>query len=487
MTQTTSNTSSPASFSARKQAIHTVAEQNAPGRERWIRKNAFYHAEDQRYFRFMIAENQKVLELGCGNGDVLASLKPSHGVGIDFSERTIEMAQKNHPELDFVVGDIENPEVLKQLDGPFDAILLDDTIGDLEDVVNTLLDLHHLCDADTRIIIAYHSPLWRLPLFLAEKVGMRMPSVEKNWLTLGDIAKLVNLADFEIIRREWRQIMPKKFFGLGGLLNRFVATLPLIRTLCLRNYVVVRSLKQDPPNYTSCSVVVPARNEKGNIENAVLRLPEFCDHIEFLFVEGNSSDGTLDEMYRVQKKYPEKDIKVMVQDGIGKGDAVRKGFEHASCEVLVILDADLTTPPEQIPQFFDAVASGKGEYINGTRLIYPMENEAMRYLNSIANHIFPRIFTWLLNQHFTDTLCGTKVLSKTHYQKIADNRSYFGDFDPFGDFDLIFGACKLNLKVVEVPVRYANRTYGETQISRFTHGWLLLKMMLFAFLRLKAF
>ncbi len=129
---------------------------------------------------------------------------------------------------------------------------------------------------------------------------------------------------------------------------------------------------------------------------------------------------------------------------------------------------------------------GKGEFVNGSRLVYRMEDQAMRALNLIANKLFSLIFTWLLGQRFTDTLCGTKVLRREDYLRLKAGRAYFGDFDPFGDFDLIFGAAKLNLKVVEVPIRYASRTYGETQISRFRHGLMLLRMVVFAFLRIKA-
>ena len=238
-------------------------------------------------------------------------------------------------------------------------------------------------------------------------------------------------------------------------------------------------------NNPSATVLIPCRNEKGNIENAVTRLPQFCEDLEIIYVEGGSQDGTLEEINRVIKANPDKDIKVLTQDGKGKGDAVRKGFKHASGDVLIILDADLTVRPEDIPKFYNAIVSGKGEYINGTRLVYPMDNQAMRFLNFLANQVFSVIFTWLLNQRFTDTLCGTKVLTKKSYDKIASGRSYFGDFDPFGDFDLIFGATKMNLKVVELPVRYAARAYGETQISRFRHGWLLLRMVLFAYKKLK--
>jgi glycosyltransferase involved in cell wall biosynthesis len=234
-------------------------------------------------------------------------------------------------------------------------------------------------------------------------------------------------------------------------------------------------------------VVVPCRNERGNIGAVIKRLPDFCSDIELIFVEGHSKDGSLEEIRRVIAAYPERDIKVFVQKAIGKGDAVREGFAHARGEVLMILDADLTMPPEALPRFYDALASGKGEFINGSRLVYPMQNQAMRFLNLLANQAFSWLFTWLLNQRFTDTLCGTKVLWRRHYQRIVANRSYFGDFDPFGDFDLIFGAAKLNLKVLEVPMRYSARTYGETQVSRFQHGWLLIRMVFFALRRLKAF
>jgi glycosyltransferase involved in cell wall biosynthesis len=219
----------------------------------------------------------------------------------------------------------------------------------------------------------------------------------------------------------------------------------------------------------------------------VRRLPDFCDDIELIFVEGHSRDGSLQEIHRVINAYPDRDIKVFEQEGIGKGDAVRKGFANARGDVLMILDADLTMPPEALTKFYDALASGKGEFINGSRLVYPMHDEAMRFLNLLANQGFSWLFSWLLNQRFTDTLCGTKVLRRRHYEQIVANRAYFGEFDPFGDFDLIFGAAKLNLKVVEIPVRYAAREYGETQISRFRHGWLLLRMVFFALRRLKAF
>lgn len=475
-----------ATFSTRKQNILDLSDRLAAERDSWIRRNSYFYEEDYRYMRFLIPAGSRVLELGCGTGRLLAELQPSRGVGVDFSPQMIETARRNHPQLTFEQCDMESPEELARVEGEFDYIILSDTIGSLEDCQRTFSNLHRFCGPETRIIVAYYDQIWGPILRLAELAGRKMPSEQQNWLETGDIVNLLELADFEIVKREWRQLIPRRLFGLGNLVNRYIAPFPGIRRLCLRNYVVARSTKILKQRELSVSVLIPARNEKGNIEPAVKRLPKFGSHQEILFVEGHSQDGTLEEMRRVQSQYPGLDIKVMVQDGKGKGDAVRKGFDAASGDVLMILDADLTMPPEDLPKFYEAIASGKAEFVNGSRLVYPMEEGAMRFLNHIANEVFSWLFTWLLNQRFTDTLCGTKVLLKSDYQKIAANRRYFGDFDPFGDFDLIFGAAKLNLKVVEIPIRYAGRTYGETQISRFRHGWLLLRMVLFAFRKLKA-
>ena len=469
----------------RKQLIEQHVDKLAEKRDKWINRNGYFYKNDHSYMKFLVGENARVLELGCGTGQLLNALNPSHGVGVDLSANMVNIAQKNYPNLEFIQGDIEDPELIKSLEGTFDYIILSDTLGFLDDCEETFSGLHALCTSDTRLIISYYSWRWQPILTLGEKIGLKMPSLDMNWLSTEDTMGFLHLADFEPVKREWRQLIPRSLFGLGSIVNRFIGTLPLIRRLSLRNYIVARSVRKVGLGQPSTTVLIPCRNEKGNIENAVKRLPDFCEDLEILYVEGNSQDGTLDEIHRVIAAYPNKDIKVLVQDGKGKGDAVRKGFDHARGDILMILDADLTVPPEDLPKFYRAIASSKGEYINGTRLVYPMDDQAMRFLNFWANRTFSMLFTWLLNQRLTDTLCGTKVLTKKNYEKIVANRSYFGDFDPFGDFDLIFGATKLNLKVIEIPVRYAAREYGETQISRFRHGWLLLKMVLFAYKKLK--
>lgn len=366
----------------------------------------------------------------------------------------------------------------------YDYIVLAGTLGGQSDVQQYLQQLRPFCHRDTRLIVEYYSYLWQYILKLGENLGLKAKQKTQNWLTWADINNFLNLADFDPIHQERAILFPVQIWGLSYLINRYIAKLPIFNALTLNHFIIARPIFKEP-QALSVTILVPCRNERGNIEQAITRTPKFGAHQEFIFVEGHSKDGTYEEVERVMKAYPDRDIKLFKQEGVGKGDAVRAGFSRATCDVLMILDADLTTPPEDMPKFYEAIVSGKGEFINGCRLIYPMEDEAMRFLNLLANKFFGIFFTWLLGQRFKDTLCGTKVILKHHYQELVANRHYFGDFDPFGDFDLIFGAVKLNLKVIEVPIRYKSRMYGTTQIQRFRHGLLLFKMCGFAMKKIK--
>jgi SAM-dependent methyltransferase len=452
----------------------------------WRDKARFFHEEDICYLRFLIPRGLRILELGCGAGHTLAALEPAYGLGIDIDRARIIEGRAAFPALDLRVGDIEDEATLAAIEGTFDVILIVDTLGSITDVQALLERLHRFTTRETRLVMVYFSHLWIPLLKLAEAIGWKMPQGQLNVLSPKDIETLAALANFDAIKAERRMLSPMRLLGLGRVVNRFLAPLPLIRHLTLRHYSVARSWHAAKVEPRSATVVIPARNERGNIEPAIARMPSIAERTEVIFVEGHSHDGTLEEMHRVAAAHPEWDIKVMIQPREGKADAVFTGFDAASGDVLIILDADLTMPPEQLPKFWEAIRTGRGEFINGSRLVYPMGDEAMRFLNLIANRLFSLFFSWLLNQRYTDTLCGTKVLWRTDYQRLKAGRTYFGDFDPFGDFDLIFGASKLSLKTVEVPIRYAARAYGKTQISRFRHGWILLKMAFFAFFKMKA-
>ena len=465
-----------------KQSLQSYFDSVASQRPKWKRRNRCYHKLLEKYFSFLVPENSKVLEIGCGTGDLLASLKPIRGVGVDFSSKVIEIAKSNYPELEFLVQDAEKLEINET----FDYIILSDLVGSLWDVQAVFSNLHSVCHQRTRVIISYYNYMWEPVMRLGEIFKIKLKQPLQNWLSSKDIINILSLTGFETIRTDKKIIFPKYLPLISWFFNSCIANLPLFRHLSITNFIIVRPINEKTKEY-SVSIIVPARNEKGNIENAILQTPAFGRGQEFIYVEGNSSDGTYDEMLRVKIKYPSKNIKIIKQSGKGKGNAVREGFDIATGEILFILDADLTTPPEDMPKFYEVLRKNKGEFINGCRLVYPMEKQAMRFLNLIANKFFGMLFSFLLGQRLKDTLCGTKVLFKKDYEIIKNNRNYFGDFDPFGDFDLLFGAAKLNLKIVEVNVRYKDRQYGTTQISRFKHGWLLIRMSLFAARKLKFF
>ena len=464
----------------KKEEIREFYNQTAPSRAKWKKRNRFYHNALEKYFSFIIAPGHRVLEIGCGLGDLLNAVKPGYGVGIDFAPAIIDQAREKYPDLHFHVMDAEETDIPES----FDYIILSDLVGNLWDVQKALKNLRRLCHPQTRLVISNYNFLWEPVMNLGEMLHLKLPQPKQNWLSVGDIETLLQLEGFQVITVQKKLLFPKYFPGLDFLFNRIIANLPLLSSLDLVNLIVARPVVEQPVGH-HVSIIIPARNERGNIENAIKRTPVFGLSQEFIFVEGHSSDNTWEEMLRVKEAFPGKDIKVMRQTGKGKGNAVREGFEASSGAILMILDADLTVPPEELEKFYLALQQNKGEFINGCRLVYPMDKEAMRFLNFLANKFFGLFFTYLLGQRLKDTLCGTKVLFKRDYLALQKNRQYFGDFDPFGDFDLLFGAAKLNLKMTEIIIRYKDREYGSTQISRFRHGWLLVKMSLFAARKIK--
>lgn len=439
-----------------------------------------YHRLLRNYYRFLVPPGARVLEIGCGVGDLLAAVQPARGVGVDFSEKMIELARARHPNLEFHVA-----EALEfASDEPFDYLILSDLLNDVPDVQALLERVRRFAHPRTRLVLNIYNNLWRPILGAAEKLGAKAPTLPQNWLSSDDLRNLLHLAGWELVKWDTRILWPLGTPVVAEVFNRFLA--PLLRPLCLGIFMVARPRPNVPPDrHYSCSVVIPARNEAGNIEAAVQRTPEMGLGTEIIFVEGHSKDNTWEEIQRVAAKYPQRKIKTLKQQSKGKGGAVREAFAVATGDLLFILDADLTMPPEELPKFYEAARNGTAEFVNGVRLVYPMEDQAMRFLNMVGNKFFSLAFSALLGQSIKDTLCGTKVLFRSDYEMIARNRSYFGDFDPFGDFDLLFGAAKLNLRLVDLPIRYRARTYGDTNIQRWRHGWLLLRMVLFAARRLK--
>ena len=455
----------------------------APERLKWKKRGSYYHESLTKFYRFSIPENKRVLEIGCGTGDLLASVHPSYGVGIDISEEMLKLAKRKYKRLRFIVGDAQHLPIQET----FDYVIASDLIGNLTDIQKAFEELRKVSNDRTRIIITYYNYLWEPIVGFAEKFGFKMPKPPQNWLGKIDVYNILHLANLDVVKTGNVLLLPINIPIVSDLVNRFIAKLPVVSYFCLVQYTIARIT---PNVYSgqeySVSVIIPARNEKGNIEDAVNRIPKLGTSTEIIFVEGHSRDGTYKEVQHVAQKYRnKKTIRYFKSSLEGKGYAVRLGFAKATGDILIILDADLTVPPAELPKFYHAVRLRKGELIIGTRLVYPMEREAMRFLNILGNKFFSVAFTFLLGQPIKDTLCGTKALFKKDYQGIASSRLYFGDFDPYGDYDLIFGASKKNYKITEIPIRYKARTYGSSNIDRFRHGLLLLKMTIVAALKLK--
>lgn len=441
--------------------------------ETWQERNSGYHSALSSLTSFYIPEGAKVLEIGSGTGNLLAGTKPSRGLGIDISGEMVRAASAKYPHLEFR----HMPAECFDIDERFDYIILSDLVGFLYDIRLVFERLRSACHPQTRIIIHWYSRLWQPILSMAEKLGLKYPQPLVNWTSPEDIANLLYLADCEVVLRQRHILVPKRIPLLSAFANRFMAHIPGIRHLCLTNWIVARPMPAAKPDFApSVSVICPCRNEAGNIQQIADRLPSMGSHTELIFVEGHSQDDTLEQCRRVAASATGRDIKVMVQQGKGKGDAVRLGFTHSTGDIVMILDADISVAPEDLVHFHDAIVNGKGEFVNGCRLVYTMDPAAMRFLNLLGNKFFALLLSRLLGQPVKDTLCGTKVMWRQQYEQLARGRSYFGEFDPFGDFDLLFGAAKLNLKIVEVPVRYRQRIYGTTNISRFADGMLLLRM-----------
>lgn len=460
-------------------------DQVADVKARTAYRHAYYSANLQRIIAHLVTPGARVLEVGCGLGDLLAAVAPENSIGIDVSARMIAHAKQRHPYLDLRVLDAEHDELPE---GPFDTIILSDVVGLLDDIQSALERLRPLLAPQGRLVVTYYNFVWEPVLKLAEKLGLKTSWPDQNWLSMSDLHGLLHLAGYEVFREGTDVLMPADVPVIAALANQLGAKLPLLREFALVDYFVARAVPERmPEQLPSVSVICPCRNERGNIRQAVERTPVMGSSTELIFVDGNSTDGTVDEIQAVISEYRGPlQLRYLPQgNGKGKGDAVRKGFDAARNDILMILDSDLTVPPEDLPKFYRALVLDKGEFINGVRLVYPMEGQAMRFLNLLGNKFFSVALSWVLEQPIKDSLCGTKVLRRRDYQAIAKHRGFFGEFDPFGDFDLLFGAARLNMKIIDMPVRYRARTYGDTKISRFSHGWLLLKMTAFGFKKLR--
>jgi SAM-dependent methyltransferase len=367
-------------------------------RDGWHGWGKLYHRRVEEIYRFLISPGWRVLEIGCGMGDLLASLQLVRGVGVDFSPEMIQRARMRHAGFEFIEADAHD---LSALSGPFDAIILSDLVNDLWDVQGVFEQIRSLCDEHTRLVLNFYNGLWQFPLTAAQSLNLAVPMLDQNWLTREDVSNMLGLAGFDVIRQSQEILWP---FRLGGLANKLLVRLWPFRDFALSNFVIAKPRPKRGNEEPSVSIIIPARNESGNVKSIFERTPKMGRKTELIFVEGHSRDDTYDVIEKEIAAHSSTSSLLLRQTGIGKADAVRLGFAKATGDILMILDADLTVPPEDLPRFYKALRSGRGEFINGVRLVYPMEKEAMRGLNFIGNKFFSIAFSWLLGQHIKDTL-----------------------------------------------------------------------------------
>jgi hypothetical protein len=445
----------------------------ADTRDKWVKSNKYFYTRMARLLRFIVEPGKRVLEVRCQTGHLLNSVSPAYGVGVDISEKLTFLAQKNFPSLHFKCADPEDLDLAEQ----FDYVLFSH-VFDTVDLLTAFERVRQHCTPRTRLIIINYNPMWQPVVDLASKVGLRSSFVEPNWVNEKDLSTFLNLSGFRPIRTHRILLFPKYVPLISSLFNDLLGRLPGLRKLCIMQVVVARLLPEPKAaEDVSVSVVVPCRNEKGNVLAAVERLPKMGKHTEIIFCDDKSTDGTADEVRRLQGLFPDKNIRLLDGPGICKAENVWTGFRGATGDVLMILDADLTVMPEELPFFFKAIVDNRGEFINGSRLVYPVPRAAMKFANRMGNKVFGTIFSFLLAQHIKDTLCGTKVLWRRDWARIEGNLGAWGIKDLWGDYELLFGASKLHLEITEVPVHYQERVYGVTKMTRvFWNGARMFRM-----------
>jgi len=476
----------------KKSRVQEFYDQLGAGREGWIARSRYYYDTLHRLLQFIIPPGMRVLDIGCGNGDQLAGLRPSQAVGVDVSAAMLDLARSKYPHLDLHHQAAERLSLpgheVHDGDGGFDFITMVNVVGELADVLEAFKRLRPLVRPDTRLVIVFYNHLWEPLVGPASRLGLKLNNPTQNWLSLEDLRGFLHLAGFEVVKVGARMPCPKYIPGIAELMNGVLGRLPLLHRLGFVHFLVARPAMPlpSPAHEYSCTVVVPCKNEEDNVPAIPPRIPRMGAFTEIIFVDDQSTDATAERVRETIAAYPDRPIKLVSGPGRGKGAAVRAGLSEATGDVLMILDADMTVMPEDLPAFFEAITENRGEFINGSRMVYPLSGDAMRAANILGNKLFATLFTFLLEQRIKDTLCGTKVVMRHNYAKILAAREYFGDVDRWGDYDWIFGAARHNLKIVELPVHYVERIAGETKMTkRFRNGLIMLRMCWVALRKLK--
>lgn len=464
-----------------KPEVINFLDQSIPTREKWIQRSGYYYRNLSRIISNAIASNASVCHVGCDSPYLLKSLPQAKGTGICMTEKQKVFCETTDPDHRYTT-----MAQLQTLREKFDYIVIT-SLGYFFDVQEVFHQIQILCHFRTRIIIINCNLLWEPLFYLGEKLRLRMPQSARrqNMVPTHHVINLLSLSRFQLVKWSSHILVPYFIPLVSWFFNRILASSFPFRYLSSTDIIIARP-QITPPEPVTCSVIVPCKNEKGNIESLVRRIPALADETEIVLVDDRSSDGTGEEMRRCQKTWPDKKITVIEGPGISKGEAVRMGIEGAAGRLIAIFDADLAVLPEELPKCILPLLEGTADFVNTVRFVYPQQDGAMRWLNIAGNRGFSLLFTFLIRQRVSDTLCGTKVFWKEDYRNISGLKDYWLWRDRWGDFEQLLGASKLGLKIVEVPIHYAERTYGETKMkNRFQNGLHMLKLCLGGFIRLR--
>jgi len=447
-----------------KSIIKDYFERVAPDWEQWQRKNPLYHSCLTHLIGGMIPPGSKVLELGSGVGDLLASLGPSSGMGLNFAQALTDRALQKHPQLEFHTVDVDSVILPRSFEPQY--VVMTNMLDYVYDVWDTMESLKPAIREQTLLIITTNNPLWAPLLRLASKLGLRFPESPRNFITNKDICSVLHLQGFDIVEDGFTLPVPKRIPVIGTLLNAVVPEVPILCFVSSVQYIAARPRVARPP--LSCSVVIPCHNEAGNIQECLRRVPQMGSWTEIVVVDDGSTDETCEKVKEIMV-HDSRVRLIVLEKNQGKAGAVRAGFEAANGDVLMILDADMAVTPEELLKFLAPLQEGTADFVNGTRLVYPMQGKAMKVANFIGNKGFCFLASKVIRQRVSDTLCGTKVFLKRDYLRMP-----LGGVERWGDFDLLFGAARLKLRILEIPVHYTERRAGKSKMRVMVDGWYFL-------------
>ncbi len=421
----------------------------------FIQKKFFLFKEISTFLNNCL-DHTKNIFIFCAGNSILGQNIDSNKIFIKEIDEQYQIKHKDN--IHYVNENIEN--ILSDCD----TVVISDIEHQLNPAKN-LLNLSRIVGDNTKIILLSKNMVWMI-LIKILKLFFSFSPKKNNFLPSSYLDNLYSSCNLELIRQEKIIALPINIPFLTKIINR-IFRLPLLNFFCMSNIAILKKKIKNSSNHKDLKIsfIIPCKNEQDNIKVFEQKINENTEPDEYLFGDDNSSDKTSDEIDKLIEKLSDKKIIKYNGPGICKSENVYKGIDLSSGDIIVIYDADHTVSFEDIKFSVSIMKKTNVDFINCTRMIYPQKDGAMKFANFIGNTIFASLFSLLFKKKITDTLCGTKIFYKKDWEKIKENTSQWGMKDLWGDFDLLIGAYKNNLKITEVPVTYYERRENETKMT----------------------